>query len=188
VRVRRVAPAPEGFDARFSAAARTYRYRVADGPEHVDPLRRRDVLPGRARSTSQRCGGLPPLLGGARLRGVLQAARGGARRSARCSPRLGARRRTAAGDDVTADAFCHSMVRSLVGALIAVGEGRRPVAWPGSLVDRDRRADDVAVAPPHGLVLEQVGYPPDDELLTRQAVTRNVRTLSSGEPCSGADG
>jgi tRNA pseudouridine38-40 synthase len=189
VRVRRTTTAPHGFDASFSALSRTYAYRVADGPEAVDPLRRRDVL------------AWPRPLALDLLRAACRPLLGEHDFAAYCRRREGATTIRALlaldwvrRDDgllemaVTADAFCHSMVRSLVGALIAVGEGRRPVAWPGSLVDRDRRADDVAVAPPHGLVLEQVGYPPDDELLTRQAVTRNVRTLSSGEPCSGADG
>jgi tRNA pseudouridine38-40 synthase len=58
---------------------------------------------------------------------------------------------------VRADAFCHSMVRSLVGALIAVGEGRRSVDWPASLLDRTTRADEVAVAPAAGLTLVAVG-------------------------------
>lgn len=73
---------------------------------------------------------------------------------------------------ITADAFCHSMVRSVVGAMLAVGEGRRPPEWPASLLDLRGRATDVAVAAPHGLTLEAVDYPPDDELLSRQAVTR----------------
>jgi tRNA pseudouridine38-40 synthase len=77
---------------------------------------------------------------------------------------------------VRADAFCHSMVRSLVGAMLAVGEGRRPLEWPASLLGQPLRATDVVVAPSHGLVLEAVEYPPDDELLSRQGVTRNLRT------------
>ncbi len=76
---------------------------------------------------------------------------------------------------VTADAFCHSMVRSLVGAMLAVGEGRQAPDWPGSLLALRVRANGVAVAPPHGLVLERVDYPPDEELLARQAVTRKLR-------------
>ncbi|MCW2778561.1 MAG: hypothetical protein JWN17_2286, partial [Frankiales bacterium] len=76
---------------------------------------------------------------------------------------------------VQADAFCHSMVRSLVGAMLAVGEGRRGPDWPASLLTLGRRASEVMVAPPHALVLEAVEYPPDDALLERQAVTRNVR-------------
>ena len=77
---------------------------------------------------------------------------------------------------VRADAFCHSMVRSIVGAMLAVGEGRRDADWPASLLDRDARATDVVVAPSHGLVLEAVEYPPDAELLARQGVTRNMRS------------
>jgi tRNA pseudouridine38-40 synthase len=77
---------------------------------------------------------------------------------------------------VVADAFCHSMVRSLVGALLAVGDGRRPVDWPVSLLAHDRRADEVSVAPPHGLTLVEVGYPQDHHLAARAVQTRNRRT------------
>ena len=176
VRVRRVAPAPDGFDARFSALSRTYRYRVADGAEHADPLRRHDVLtwprPLDVDAMSAAC---PPLLGEHDF-------------AAYCKRREGATTVRALLElawqrdpdgllvlTVRADAFCHSMVRSLVGAMLAVGDGRRPPEWPGSLLSRSARADDVAVAPPHALVLEHVQYPPDDQMLARQAVTRNLR-------------
>jgi len=183
VRVRRVTPAPEGFDARFSALARTYRYRVADGPEAVDPLRRHDVL------TWPRPLDLEAL--GAACATLL----GEHDFAAFCKRREGAttiRRLLELGWErdphgllvmtVRADAFCHSMVRSLVGAMLAVGEGRRTPDWPGSLLDRTGRCNAVAVAPPHGLVLEHVAYPPDDELLARQAVTRNLRGAASNAP------
>ena len=75
----------------------------------------------------------------------------------------------------SADAFCHSMVRSLVGALLAVGEGRRPPEWPAGLLSRTERASDVPVAPAHGLTLVRVDYPGDDELAARAAVTRARR-------------
>jgi tRNA pseudouridine38-40 synthase len=92
--------------------------------------------------------------------------------------------RTAGGvleTTVQADAFCHSMVRSLVGALLAVGDGRRTPDWPGSLLSSSERASGVLVAPPHGLTLIAVEYPPDDQLLARQAVTRRLRP-ALGEP------
>jgi tRNA pseudouridine38-40 synthase len=76
---------------------------------------------------------------------------------------------------VSADAFCHSMVRSLVGALLDVGRDRRAVDWPAALLARTVRASDVAVAPAHGLTLVGVDYPPDAELATRAALTRRVR-------------
>lgn len=78
---------------------------------------------------------------------------------------------------VDADAFCHSMVRSLVGAVVAVGEGRRPVDWPRQVLTAGRRDPGVAVMPAHGLCLESVSYPPDDELAARARQARAVRVL-----------
>jgi tRNA pseudouridine38-40 synthase len=75
----------------------------------------------------------------------------------------------------SADAFCHSMVRSLVGALTTVGEGRRPPDWPATLLLRDERASEVPVAPPGGLTLVRVDYPPDDMLADRALLTRARR-------------
>ncbi len=178
VRVRAAASAPPGFDARFSAVSRTYRYRVADGPALVDPLRRHDVLTW-ARPLDL-----------AALREAAAGLLGLHDYAAFCRRREGATtirtvlacdwRRDDAGlleMTVTADAFCHSMVRSLVGAMLSVGEGRRDPGWPASMLTLGRRATDVAVAAPHALVLEAVGYPPDDALLARQAVTRHVRPV-----------
>ena len=77
---------------------------------------------------------------------------------------------------VRADAFCHHMVRSLVGCLIAVGEGRRTTGWVGDVLAAERRDPAVTVAPAHGLTLEEVGYPPDDELAARAGAARRLRT------------
>jgi tRNA pseudouridine38-40 synthase len=76
---------------------------------------------------------------------------------------------------VRADAFCHNMVRALVGASVAVGEGRRDVAWPAEVLASRRREAGAGVAPAHGLVLEQVSYPPDDELAARAERVRARR-------------
>lgn len=78
---------------------------------------------------------------------------------------------------VVADAFCHSMVRALVGALMAAGDGRREVEWPGQVLAAAVRDTGVHVAPAHGLCLEEVSYPSDGELAGRAAATRRVRTL-----------
>ena len=186
VRVRRVGRAPEGFDARFSALARTYRYRVADGPEQVDPLQRRTVLVrNQALDLDRMRAACGPLLGEHDF-------------AAFCRRREGATTVRALLDlswdrdadgllvmTVRADAFCHSMVRSLVGAMLAVGEGRREPSWPGSLLTLGSRSSEVPVAPPHGLVLERVEYPPDADLLSRQDVTRAVRGAVGGNPLDG---
>ena len=76
---------------------------------------------------------------------------------------------------VRADAFCHSMVRSLVGAVVPVGEGRRGAGWAAGLLDRGVRAPEVLVMPAHGLSLEEVVYPPDDELEARARTARARR-------------
>jgi tRNA pseudouridine38-40 synthase len=78
---------------------------------------------------------------------------------------------------VVADAFCHSMVRSLVGAVVPVGEGRRPVGWPAEVLRAAQRDPAVVVMPPHGLSLEEVVYPADDGLAARAREARAVRTL-----------
>jgi tRNA pseudouridine38-40 synthase len=178
VRVSGVRVAPPGFDARFSALARRYSYRIADtGPVRQDPLRRRDTL------------SWPRHLDGAAMHEAAQGLLGEHDFAAFCRRREGATtiRRLlefgwTRGDDgvltatVRADAFCHSMVRALVGACIAVGEGRRGADWPATVLAAGVRASEVHVVPPHGLCLEEVTYPPDAELAERANVTRRVRT------------
>ena len=79
---------------------------------------------------------------------------------------------------MVADAFCHNMVRSLVGALLAVGEGRRPSDWPAAVLAAAVRDPAVRVVPAHGLCLEEVGYPPAADLAARAVVTRTVRSTT----------
>ncbi len=86
---------------------------------------------------------------------------------------------------VVADAFCHNMVRALVGALLAVGEGRRPPGWPAEVLAAAVRDPAVRVVPPHGLCLEEVGYPEPEELAARAAETRNRRTATASRSASG---
>jgi tRNA pseudouridine38-40 synthase len=178
VRVRSAAVAAAGFDARFSALRRRYSYRVTDSVWGAPPLRRLDTL-WWPRSLS-----VPDMAAAAgMLPGEHDFAAFCKRREGATTIRALQRLDVARGADdvieltVEADAFCHSMVRSLVGALLAVGEGRRPASWPVSLLARSERANDVAVAPPHGLTLVAVEYPADDDLAARAELTRNVRTL-----------
>jgi tRNA pseudouridine38-40 synthase len=77
--------------------------------------------------------------------------------------------------DAQADAFCHHQVRALVGALVAVGEGRRAVDWPAQVLAAGERDGAVVVAPAAGLTLEAVLYPPDDELAAQVTRTRRRR-------------
>jgi len=176
LRVRAIAPAPAGFDARFSALWRRYSYRVCDDPACADPLRRHDTL------------WHPRPLDIARMNAAARACLGEHDFAAFCRRREGATTvrellrlewaRPAPGlvvATVTADAFCHNMVRSLVGGLLAVGDGRRPAAWLGTVLAAAVRDPAVTVAPPHGLCLEEVAYPPAQDLAARAALTRRVR-------------
>jgi tRNA pseudouridine38-40 synthase len=178
IRVRRVAEAPPGFDARFGALWRRYAYRVADSAESLDPHTRRHVL---AR-------GRPLDLDAMNEASVLLLGKHDF--ASFCRQREGATTiRTLldlswARDDagvavatVRADAFCHSMVRSIVGCLLAIGDGRRPVSWAGQILEAIVRDPAVAVAPAHGLTLEEVAYPPDDEVAVRAQETRRKRAL-----------
>jgi tRNA pseudouridine38-40 synthase len=78
------------------------------------------------------------------------------------------------------------MVRSLVGALLAVGDGRRPPGWPAALLATAARSGEVTVAAAHGLTLVEVAYPPPGELAARAATTRRRRT-GAVEPARSPD-
>jgi tRNA pseudouridine38-40 synthase len=170
---------PAGFDARFSALRRHYVYRVSDAPWGVDPLLRNHVVAWRRPLDLAALTEASATLLGTHDFVAFCKRREGAT-TIRELQRLEWRRETehVLSAQVSADAFCHSMVRSLVGALLAVGEGRKPLDWPGSLLAAETRPSEVAVAPAHGLVLVGVDYPPDDQLALRAQQTRNIRTLA----------
>ncbi len=178
VRIRRIIRAPAGFDARFSALRRHYIYRLSTAPYGVEPHEARYVT------------GWPRLLDVDAMASASRDLLGLHDFAAFC------RHREAAttirdlqrfdwsrdGDlitaHVTADAFCWSMVRSLVGALLAVGEHRRTATWCRGLLTTTRRSSDFAAAPARGLTLIGVDYPPENELQARTLITRDLRTRS----------
>jgi tRNA pseudouridine38-40 synthase len=180
VRVSAVAVAPAGFDARFSALWRRYAYRVSDAPGGVDPLRRADVLwhpgdldVGAMNAAAKQLQGEHDFAAFCKLREGQSTVR-------RLIQFRWSRQTTgeAAGllvADVEADAFCHHMVRALVGACFAVGEGRRPVEWPAAVLASREKDSAVQVVPPHGLTLEEVRYPADADLAARATETRRPR-------------
>ena len=176
VTVTRTSLAPEGFDARFSAVWRRYRYRLADTTVGYDPMRRNDTTTIRAALD------VDAMDAAARtLIGLHDFA-------AYCKPREEATTirtlldyrwaRDAEGvlvADVKADAFCHSMVRALVGACAAVGEGKLSVDDVVRLRDELTRTSAFKVLPARGLTLTEVGYPADELLAARAEQTRARR-------------
>ncbi len=169
--------APAGFDARFGALWRRYVYRVVDRPDLVDPLARGHVLawprPLDLVAMNEAAAGL---LGEHDFAAYCRRREGATTVRALLDLRWHRDETGRATATVRADAFCHSMVRALVGALLAVGEGRRTTAWPAEVLAAEVRDPAVLVVPAHGLCLEEVAYPPDDELEARARETRTVRT------------
>ncbi|MFG2057784.1 tRNA pseudouridine(38-40) synthase TruA [Micromonospora sp. NPDC048930] len=177
VRVRAMTEVPAEFDARFSATFRRYEYRVTDAPWGAEPLRRTDTL------------AWPKPLDLAALNAAAAGLVGEHDFAAYCRRKENATtlrevtrldwRRDPDGilvATVQADAFCQNMVRSLVGAMLVAGDGRRPVEWPASLLSRRERSSEVTVAPAHGLALVEVGYPVDPAEYARRAeLTRRLR-------------
>ncbi|SDQ44212.1 tRNA pseudouridine(38-40) synthase TruA [Microbacterium sp. cf332] len=176
VSVRATSEAPEGFDARFSAVWRRYAYRVADRAVGYDPLER-------FRTTF-----VPAALDVDAMDAAARSLVGLHDFAAYCKPRPEATtirtllefdwRRDERGvlvANVKADAFCHSMVRALVGACVAVGEGRLAVSDVAVLRDARERTSAFVVLAARGLTLTEVGYPADDLLAARAEQTRARR-------------
>lgn len=177
IRVLAIATAHPDFDARFSAIWRRYTYRVVDDGIGPMPLERKWTLRH------------PKRLDDARMNEAALALIGEHDFAAFCKPRDFATTIRAiqhlewtrdsdgcAVMTIQADAFCHSMVRAVVGALMAVGDGRKPPGWVKEILDAGGRPSGVTVMPPYPLVLEAVGYPSDDELAQRANETRAIRT------------
>ena len=167
---------PQDFDARFSALSRTYRYRIADAPSLQDPLRRSDTAWHRVPLDAELM-----RLEAASVTGLQDF-------GSFCRPRERSTtirelhdfsiRRDAEGvinAALTADAFCHHMVRALIGACLDVGEGRRAPGWVLRRLEEPAWDQRVRLAPPAGLVLESVQYPAVEHLGARAEQTRALR-------------
>lgn len=186
IRIRSLSEAPDGFDARFAALWRRYVYRLSDGDTVPDPVVRSWTTPHLRVLDTGAMG-----RAGARLTGRRDFAAFCKRRPGATTIRTLQTLAVTRGADgvvaveVVADAFCHSMVRALVGGLLPVGDGRRGEDWPAAVLAAGVRDATVAVAPARGLVLEEVGYPPPAELAARAARTRALRGV--GDLLTGSE-
>lgn len=178
VRVTDIQRVSSDFDARFGAIWRRYTYRINDDPRGPDPLNRHQVLPHHKPLDLDAMNEAAKALLGEHDFAPFCKQREFAS-TIRSLQRLDWARDDAGSAVMTvqADAFCHSMVRALVGVMLPVGEGRRPVTWPGEVLARGDKDSAVTVMPAFPLVLEDVGYPPEDEWAARQRETRSLRTL-----------
>lgn len=179
VRVYSFALAPEGFDARHSASFRRYCYRIADSKTKFTPLQTRYLLQVKLR------------LSVTRMREAAKVLIGLHDFAAFCKPREGATTirnlkrlkvtRNPAGlieIELEADAFCHNMVRSMVGALVAVGSGKAEVSEVAARLRSASRVGSFKVVGPEGLALVEVGYPKDSLLAAQSKKARNKRSVA----------
>ncbi|MET7544146.1 tRNA pseudouridine(38-40) synthase TruA [Streptomyces sp. NPDC005479] len=185
VRIWRVAEAPVGFNARFSALWRRYAYRISDRPGGADPLTRGHVLwHDRLLDVDAMNAASARMLGEHDFAAYCKKREGAT--TIRTLQKLSWARDAESGvvtGTVQADAFCHNMVRALVGAMLFVGDGRRPDPWPAQVLAAGVRDPGVHVVRPHGLTLEEVAYPADELLAARNKEARNVRSLPGRGCC-----
>ena len=172
VRIMNVSDAPEGFHARFSALRRYYSYKILDNNDVIAPLSRHDVASWYRPLDADRMNEASALLLGHHDFAAF------------CKFKVGGTtirtlekyewHRSDEGllvADVVADAFCYSMVRNLVGAVVCVADGRQEPAWIAQLLANKERVSDSLVFPARGLTLYQVDYPSNDQLLERAKIT-----------------
>ena len=182
VRIMLITDAPPGFHARFSALRRKYVYKILDNNDVIAPHSRFDVAPWYRPLDVDRMNEASALVLGHHDFAAF------------CKFREGSTTirtlekydwvRSPEGllvADVVADAFCYSMVRNLVGAVVCVADGRQDPSWISELLANKTRVSDSLVFPARGLTLYQVDYPTDDQLLERARVTVGKRKELSDE-------
>jgi tRNA pseudouridine38-40 synthase len=178
IAVHSVRVVPVEFDARFSALRRRYEYRLRDERARRDPLTARftaDVQRVLNLDAMQRAS--DELLGLNDFSTFCKAREGATAVRDLLSFEWRVTDDGAYAARIEADAFCHSMVRALVGAVVAVGEGRIEEQELRALREARTRTSRFTVMPAHGLSLEEITYPEDEELGYRAAQTRARREV-----------
>jgi tRNA pseudouridine38-40 synthase len=176
VRVMEISDAPEGFHARFSALRRIYTYKILDANEVIPPLSRYDVAPWYRPLDADLMNKASALvLGHHDFAAFCKFKEGGT--TIRTLEKYQWQRDETGllVAEVVADAFCYSMVRNLVGAVVCVADGRKDSSWMAELLANKERVSDSLVFPARGLSLTRVDYPSDQELIDRAKVTIGKR-------------
>lgn len=172
IRINKVEIAPPAFHARFSALRRHYQYRILDANKVVQPLARFSTAPWYRLLDVDVMNQASALLLGTHDYAAFCKFREGAT-TIRTLETYSWRRDNEGLliGDVVADAFCYSMVRNLVGAIVCVADGRKDVSWLATLLENKERVSDSMVFPARGLSLFKVDYPSAAELLERATAT-----------------
>ena len=172
IRINQITIAPPAFHARFSALRRYYEYRILDENKVIPPLARFNTEPWYRPLDLDLMNKASALLLGTHDYAAFCKFREGAT-TIRTLETYSWRRDNQGVliADVVADAFCYSMVRNLVGAIVCVADGRKDASWISTLLENRERVSDSMVFPGRGLTLYKVDYPSDAELLERAAKT-----------------
>ena len=172
IRINQITIAPPAFHARFSALRRYYEYRILDENKVIPPLARFNTESWYRPLDVEVMNQASALLLGTHDYAAFCKFREGAT-TIRTLETYSWRRDNQGVliADVVADAFCYSMVRNLVGAIVCVADGRKDVSWISTLLENKERVSDSLVFPARGLSLYKVDYPDDAELLERAAKT-----------------
>ena len=172
IRINQISIAPPAFHARFSALRRYYEYRILDENKAIPPLARFNTESWYRPLDVDVMNQASALLLGTHDYAAFCKFREGAT-TIRTLETYSWRRDNQGVliADVVADAFCYSMVRNLVGAIVCVADGRKDASWISTLLENKERVSDSLVFPARGLSLYKVDYPDDAELLERAAKT-----------------
>ena len=172
IRIHNISIAPEAFHARFSALRRYYRYKILDDNKVLDPLSRIDVATWYRPLDVDVMNETSALLLGEHDFAAFCKYREGAT-TIRTLEKYEWKRNSEGilVADIVADAFCYSMVRNLVGAVVCVADGRFNPEWIVGVLNNKERVSDSLVFPARGLTLYQVDYPSDAQLLERAKIT-----------------
>ena len=172
VRIHKISIAPEAFHARFSALRRYYRYKILDENRVLDPLSRLDVATWYRPLDVDVMNKTSALLLGEHDFAAFCKYREGAT-TTRTLEKYEWKRNSEGFlvADIVADAFCYSMVRNLVGAVVCVADGRFDPEWIVGVLNNKERVSDSLVFPARGLTLYQVDYPSDTDLLERAKIS-----------------
>lgn len=175
VRIVSASIAPLGFHARFSALRRYYHYKIIDNNRPILPMRRFDVAPWYRPLDVDVMNQASALLVGENDFAAFCKFRQGGTTIRTLEKFSWIRNEEGLLAEIVADAFCYSMVRNLVGAVVCVADGRFPVEWVKEVLDNRKRVSDSLVFPSRGLTLVHVDYPPEDQLLARIEATLRRR-------------
>lgn len=161
VNINWILPVPDSFHARFSAISRSYRYTMYNGDTRSSILRNRAVWERRKLDLDRMKRAAEALVGThdfSSFRAIGCQAKSPVRTVSRLEL---LRDGNMISIELTANAFLHHMVRNIAGVLITIGRGDRPVVWAQEVLEHRDRTLGGVTAPPQGLYLTDVGYPPE---------------------------